>query len=119
LHANGEIGEETFVAATRTLEKKIKDLNVTMELPPNLVPDKPFNPRDGVLDGYEFRVSSEPEKPTVLWYLVPLFFGIIGGLVGYVDTKDRDKDMANNLLVFGFVWSLFLFFVSYWLIWLL
>ena len=119
LHANGKIGEETFVASTRTLENKIKELNVTKEPPPNLLPDKPFNPRDGVQNDYEFRGSSEPEKPTVLWYLVPFFFGIIGGLVGYVDTKDRDKDMANNLLVFGVVWSLFLFFVSYWLIWVL
>ena len=40
------------------------------------------------------------------WYLVPLFFGIIGGIVAWAVTKDRDPKRATNLLIFGLVWTL-------------
>jgi RNA polymerase subunit RPABC4/transcription elongation factor Spt4 len=56
------------------------------------------------------------ETPSLAWYLVPLLFGLIGGLIGYVGTKDRDNDMATNLLVFGIIWSLFLAFIGWALI---
>ena len=51
--------------------------------------------------------------PSNLWYLVPFFFGIIGGLIAYVGTKDEDRDMATNLLVFGLFWSLILAFITW------
>jgi positive regulator of sigma E activity len=53
-------------------------------------------------------------RPTLLWYLVPFFFGILGGIVGYVGTKDEDKDMASGLLLFGAVWSIILY-IFYWI----
>ena len=40
------------------------------------------------------------------WYLVPLFFGIIGGIIAWAVTKDRDPRRARNLLIFGLVWTL-------------
>lgn len=40
------------------------------------------------------------------WYLVPLFFGIIGGIIAWAVTKDRDPKRATNLLIFGLVWSM-------------
>jgi len=40
-------------------------------------------------------------KPTALWYLVPVLFGAIGGVVGHVGVKEDDKEMANNLLWVG------------------
>jgi len=51
--------------------------------------------------------------PSDLWYLVPLFFGILGGIVAYIGVKDDDKEMATNLLIFGFVWSLIIFVIYY------
>lgn len=46
------------------------------------------------------------------WYLVPFFFGILGGIVGYVAVKDRDEDMAARLLWFGIIMT-FLPFILY------
>lgn len=42
-----------------------------------------------------------PSKPTGWWYLVPFFFGILGGLVAYIGVRDQDRDMATNLLAFS------------------
>lgn len=52
--------------------------------------------------------SIKVSGPSGLWYLIPLFFGILGGIVAYVGVKDDDKDMANNLLIFGLVWTIIL-----------
>lgn len=36
-----------------------------------------------------------------IWYLVPLFFGLLGGIVAYVAIKDDDPDKASNCLALG------------------
>jgi hypothetical protein len=43
------------------------------------------------------------KKSSRLWYLVPIFLGIIGGLIGYFVLKDRDKKIANRMLIIGLV----------------
>ena len=48
------------------------------------------------------------KKPSRLWYLVPILFGIIGGLIGYVVVKDEDRNMAKKLLIVGLIMT-FLF----------
>ena len=40
------------------------------------------------------------------WYLVPLFFGIIGGIIAWAVNKDKDPKRARNLLIFGLLWSI-------------
>ncbi|HYL65729.1 MAG TPA: hypothetical protein VEU72_01095 [Nitrosopumilaceae archaeon] len=45
------------------------------------------------------------KNESALWYLVPFFFGIIGGLVMYLVLKDEDKRMAKKGLVLGIVMS--------------
>lgn len=54
--------------------------------------------------------AATPWQPTqhvsAAWYLVPLFFGIIGGIIAWAVTKDKDPKRARNLLIFGLVWTL-------------
>ena len=48
--------------------------------------------------------NSKPVKrPSKAWYLVPIFFGIIGGLVMYLVLKDQDGKMAKKGLTLGIV----------------
>lgn len=42
-------------------------------------------------------------KPSAAYYLLPLFLGIIGGIIGYFMLKDQDRRMAKNVLLFGVV----------------
>jgi hypothetical protein len=51
------------------------------------------------------RIEELIEGPSFLWYLVPFFFGILGGIVGYVAVKDKDENMALGLLLFGIFWT--------------
>lgn len=102
LFANSKIGEKSYLAATMTLESKIENLKKAKEnhkLSQDTV--STLSERD------EFEGEVNPTTtPTALWYLVPFFFGIIGGIVGYVGTKDEDQGMADGLLIFGIIWTI-------------
>jgi hypothetical protein len=50
------------------------------------------------------------EKPSRLWYLLPIIAGLFGGIlgiifgiIGYFILKDRDKQMATRVLILGVV----------------
>jgi len=43
------------------------------------------------------------KKPSKLWYLLPIFLTWIGGIIGYLVIKDRDKEFAKRLLIVGLV----------------
>jgi len=38
-----------------------------------------------------------------LWYLLPILFGIIGGVIAYFVIKQDDPDKAKNCLYLGIV----------------
>ena len=37
------------------------------------------------------------------WYLLPLFLGLIGGIIGYFCIRNQDNGKANDLVVVGFI----------------
>ena len=67
-----------------TLEKNNKDTKQV----------KSYNPPIMVNNNY---------KPSGAWYLVPLIFGILGGIFAYYSVKDDDHSMAESLLAVGFL----------------
>ena len=107
--AEGKISEESYLRSVRRLESKINDLK-ELEKNPEALNSQQHPSR---LNDDEHDLV---EKPSGAWYLVPFLFGLIGGIIGYVGTKDRDEDMAFALLVFGIIWSFILLIIGWTLI---
>ena len=42
-------------------------------------------------------------KPSAAWWLLPIFFSFIGGIIAWACVKDRDPGMAKNCLILGIV----------------
>ena len=40
-------------------------------------------------------------KPSAAWYLLPIFFSVIGGIISWACIRDRDPGMAKNNLILG------------------
>jgi hypothetical protein len=53
------------------------------------------------------------DAPSGLWYLVPIFFSILGGLIAYIAVKDRDDGMAGTCLALGVVVMVVEFFLLF------
>jgi len=110
LFSRGEISEESYKRAIKTIERNInelrsgKEVSVVEERKETIVKPETFHPS----------YARKYTEPTKLWYLAPFFFGIIGGLIGYVAVKGEDDEMATNLLMLG----IFMFFVDIFVGWL-
>lgn len=46
-------------------------------------------------------------RPTRLWYLVPFFFAVIGGVIAYFVIRNEDLEMAERMLILGIIMTLF------------
>jgi hypothetical protein len=46
---------------------------------------------------------SEVKNRSGLWYLLPIIFGIIGGVIAWFVIKDDDPKKAKNCLYLGLV----------------
>lgn len=62
---------------------------------------------------------SPPPQPTIpvqavsdAWYLVPILFAIIGGLIAYVVIKDKDSKKATNMIIVGILSSILWFIIA-------
>ncbi len=100
LFSQGEISEDSYKESVKAIEGNIDRLRRGVEIPTVMetrVPPTPYVRESDYVEHIE---------PSGLWWLVPFFFGIIGGIVAYVGVKDDDEDMAFNLLVFGILWSI-------------
>lgn len=42
-------------------------------------------------------------KPSGALYLLPIFLGLIGALIGWAIVKDKDAQMAKNMWIIGLV----------------
>ncbi len=47
----------------------------------------------------------EIRKRSSLWFLLPIFFNIIGGVIAYFIIKDDDPSKAKNCLWLGIILS--------------
>ena len=45
-------------------------------------------------------------RPSKMWYIAAILFGILGGIVGYFKVKDNDAKLAKNLLIIGLIFTL-------------
>ncbi|MEM2154812.1 MAG: PCI domain-containing protein [Nitrososphaeria archaeon] len=52
---------------------------------------------------YSNKKDEEHKKPksSLLWFLVPLFLGLLGGILAYLAVKDENREMASDLLILG------------------
>lgn len=87
LYADGKIGEKAYSVTVKMIEKRLEEQGEP--------------------------AAKYVESPTHLWFFVPLFFGLIGGLIGYVVLADEDREMAKNLILFGIVMTFF-YIVLFW-----
>ena len=56
---------------------------------------------------------SKPVKgPSKAWYLLPIFFGIIGGIVMYLVLKDTDRKMAKKGIILSIILTVAIFVIS-------
>ncbi|MEC4848227.1 MAG: hypothetical protein RI100_03480 [Nitrosarchaeum sp.] len=46
---------------------------------------------------------SEPQRRSKAWYVLPIIFGIIGGLVSYFIVKKEDPKLGKNCLIVGLI----------------
>ena len=55
-------------------------------------------------------LASAPSAPGVVsvwWWIAPIIFGLIGGLVAFFATRDANPSMAKNMLIVGVIMSVF------------
>ena len=50
---------------------------------------------------------SFPEKPrSNLWFLVPIFFGVIGGIIAFLFLRRESPNKAKKCLIVGFIFMI-------------
>ena len=47
--------------------------------------------------------SRQGGRPSAAWWLLPIFFSIIGGIIAWACIRDRDPRMAKNNLILGII----------------
>jgi hypothetical protein len=47
--------------------------------------------------------SPVPHKRSRWWYLLPILFSIIGGIIAYFVVKEDDPKLAKNCLILGLI----------------
>ncbi|MBM3910859.1 MAG: hypothetical protein FJ356_04345 [Thaumarchaeota archaeon] len=55
------------------------------------------------VDSVSRQSSIIPQRKSKWWYLLPIFFNIIGGIVAYLILKEENKILAKNCLKLGLI----------------
>ena len=72
-------------------------------------PDADVCTHCGRLAKEKLRLMSQDENTShrsAWWYLLPIFFSIIGGVIAYFVVKGDDPKLARNCLILGFIITL-------------
>lgn len=56
----------------------------------------------------------ENEHVSSLWYLAPILFAVLGGIVAWYVNKDKDPGKARNFLILGVILTLIQIVISLW-----
>ncbi len=54
-------------------------------------------------------------SPSAFWYLMPILFGFLGGIVAYVYVRDDDPEMAKDLFFVGII-PTFIYIILGWIL---
>ena len=52
-------------------------------------------------------------KPSAVWWLLPIFVGLIGGIIAWACLKDRDPGMAKNCLILSILLTVASFLIGF------
>ena len=59
-----------------------------------------------------------PEKPrSNFWFLLPIFLGLIGGVIAYFVLRNDDSKKAKNCLYLGIVLAIIGIFMNLFILW--
>jgi len=79
----------------------------------NVNPPSGFGENDRICQNCFNKLKKEQMKerpgevgPTRLLYLVPIFMGILGGILMYIAVKDDNKGMANTGMAIGVIFTI-------------
>lgn len=65
-----------------------------------VVPYKDIQKKDAVNDTVN-ESKAEIENVPFYWWLLPLLLGMVGGIIGYLALRKRDKDTGIMILALG------------------
>lgn len=127
LFENGKLSASPYHRAVKIVDSGMKKVS-KLKINPNayLSSDEPTTykrlQRSPYSESKTYRkpITTQYEYCSDFWYLLPIVFGLLGGIIGYVGVKDRDPDMARNILLIGFVLTLigFVVLAAYWSWWM-
>jgi hypothetical protein len=122
-YAECRISETTFITTAKKIEEQLVALETIKANGTIAVPTSQECNDSYIFDGapYVSNVGIEQrlarlERPSGWWYLLPVLFSFLGGLLGYALVRDDDVDMARDLAVTGFVFTFVQFFVIWFIL---